>query len=144
MNELIKIVRTNEKETVNARDLHGFLENKRQFADWIKQRVEQYDFKEGLDFVSVSQICENGGRKNEYFVSLEMAKELSMVENNEKGKIARKYFIECEKQLKKVFEIPQTYSQALMLASKQAELIENSIVARAKLVCKKYQPDGVK
>lgn len=125
MNELIKIVRTDEKETVNARDLHEFLEVQSKFADWFRNRVEKYDFKEESDFVSVSKSLENGGRQIDYFVTIETAKELSMVENNEKGKIARKYFIECEKQLKKVFEIPQTYSAALMLAAKQAEVIEN-------------------
>jgi len=121
VNELIKINKVEGKETVSARDLHEFLENKRQFADWIKQRVDQYDFEPGKDFTAVSQNCENGGKKTEYYISLEMAKELAMVESNEKGKIARKYFIECEKQLKKVFEIPQTYSQALFLAGKLAE-----------------------
>ncbi len=74
---------------------------------------------------SVSQNCENGGKKTEYYISLEMAKELAMVESNEKGKIARKYFIECEKQLKKVFEIPQTYSQALFLAGSLRKKMKN-------------------
>lgn len=124
MNELIKINKVEGKETVSARDLHEFLENKRQFADWIKQRVDQYDFEPGKDFTAVSQNCENGGKKTEYYISLEMAKELAMVESNEKGKIARKYFIECERQLKAVFQIPKTYSEALRLAADQAETIE--------------------
>lgn len=123
MNELIRLEQVNGKDTVNARDLHEFLENKRQFADWIKQRIDQYGFEPEKDFMAISQNCENGGKKNEYFLSLEMAKELSMVESNEKGKTARKYFIECEKKVK-TFEIPKTYSQALLLAAKQAEKIE--------------------
>ena len=50
MNQLIKIESTNGKETVNARDLHDFLESKRHFANWIKTKIAKYDFKEGVDF----------------------------------------------------------------------------------------------
>ena len=56
--ELIKISNVEGKETVNARELHDFLENKRQFSDWIKQRIEQYGFEPEKDFISVSQNCE--------------------------------------------------------------------------------------
>lgn len=94
------LITIDDKGLVNARELHEFLENKRQFADWIKQRIEQYGFIENEDY-SISQICEKGHRaKIEYAISIDMAKELSMVENNEKGKAARKYFIQCEKQIK--------------------------------------------
>ena len=97
----------NAVETVSARELHAFLGSKRQFTDWIKIRIGDYDFVENQDFVCVSQKNETqraDGQigvsvSNEYFVSVGMAKELAMVENNEKGKQARKYFIECEKQL---------------------------------------------
>jgi anti-repressor protein len=119
--ELIRINEVEGKQAVNARELYEFLDVQSKFADWFRNRVEKYDFQETKDFVSISKNLENGGRTIEYFITIEMAKELSMVENNEKGKIARKYFIECEKQLKKVFEIPQTYSQALLLAGKLAE-----------------------
>jgi anti-repressor protein len=97
------------------------------FADWICRRIEKYGFEEGKDFMTISQkreteIIEDFTQmRKDYYVTVEMAKELSMVENNEKGQLARRYFIECEKQLRKVFEIPQTYSQALMLAGKLAE-----------------------
>ena len=121
MNDLIKIKTVEGKETVNARDLHEFLEVQSKFADWFKNRVEKYDFFKDIDFLTLSKNLENGGRTKDYFISIEMAKELSMVENNQKGRVARKYFIECEKRLKKVFEIPQTYSKALLLAGKLAE-----------------------
>ena len=90
----------NAVETVNARELHAFLEVQTRFNDWIKNRIEQYDFVENQDFTTVSKNLENGGRSIEYHTTLDMAKELSMVERNEKGKQARKYFIECEKKLK--------------------------------------------
>jgi len=100
MNELIPIETIKGKDTVNARELHEFLEVQSRFADWFKNRVEKYDFFKGIDFLSLSKNLENGGRTKEYFVSLEMAKELSMVENNPKGQEARRYFIKCEKKLK--------------------------------------------
>lgn len=120
MNELIKIEEVEGKRAVNGRELHDFLESKQEFANWIKNRIEKYGFLEGEDFLT-NLSKSNGRPSKEYFISVDMAKELSMVENSEKGQQARRYFIECEKQLKKVFEVPQTYSQALMLAGKLAK-----------------------
>jgi len=87
------------QQTVNARELHAFLENRDHFSTWIKDRISQYGFVENQDFVSFSEIPENGGRRIEYALSLDMAKELSMVERNAQGKQARQYFIDCEKRL---------------------------------------------
>ena len=87
---------------VNARELWGKLGSKTQFADWIKSRIEKYDFVDGVDFI-VQKILNGesrGFQPIDYFISLDMAKELSMVENNAQGKIARRYFIECEKIVK--------------------------------------------
>ena len=104
MNELIPLqpqtINGNAVETVNARELHEFLESKRQFADWIKNRISEYDFIENQDFVRFhKKMKANNAIMIEYHITLDMAKELSMVERNEKGKQARKYFIECEKKL---------------------------------------------
>lgn len=106
-------------QAVNARELHAFLQSRQQFADWIKNRIADYDFVENQDFVCVSENYEtqraDGQRgvvtKKEFYISLDMAKELSMVERNEQGKQARKYFIECEKRLQAT--MPQTYIEAL-------------------------------
>ena len=101
-NALIQIIEHNGQRAVNARDLHTFLENKRQFADWIKQRIEQYGFVENQDYEVFHNFVKRetgGSTRTEYALSLDMAKELSMVENNEKGRMARKYFIQCEKKL---------------------------------------------
>lgn len=92
-------------QTVNARDLHAFLEIGKDFSTWMKDRIAQYDFIEGIDYIkSENLIAPISGRSKarvrvafEYFLSLPMAKELSMVERNAKGKEARLYFIECEK-----------------------------------------------
>ena len=113
--ELIKITEQNGKRAVNARDLHCFLENKQKFADWIKSRIEKYDFIEGQDY---QKLCFDykGNLLNirhhnfmnsdnqyiskiEYALSIDMAKELSMIENNDNGRRARKYFIACERKL---------------------------------------------
>jgi len=91
-------------ETVNARDLHAKLEVRRDFSNWIKGRVGEYQFVEGQDFVIDSPNLANqsgrGGdrRSVEYHISLDMAKELSMLENNTKGRQIRRYFIARERQ----------------------------------------------
>ena len=110
MNELIKLqpqpINGTPTETVSARELHTFVGSKRQFADWIKNRIEKYGFVENVDYVTFSQNCEKGRPSQEYFITLDMAKQLAMVENNEKGMQVRKYFIECEKKLREVVQQP--------------------------------------
>ena len=101
--ELIRITEHNGNSAVSARDLYQFLESKQQFSDWMQSRIKDYGFIEGQDFEVFHNFIKNsnGGRPTiEYAISLDMAKELSMVERTEKGKQARIYFIECEKKLK--------------------------------------------
>ena len=122
--ELIKLTKNSQGiETVNARELHAFLEVKSKFADWFKNRVSEFGFIENSDFVSVSKILESGGRSIEYHISIDMAKELSMLERNDKGKQARLYFIECER-IAKSKQVPQSFSEALQLAANQAKQLE--------------------
>lgn len=97
MNQLIEInTSVSGIKTVNARDLHAFLESKQDFSTWIKSRIEQYGFVENEDF-TVHKFVDRRGNVVDYFCTIDMAKELSMVERNAKGKQARQYFIECEK-----------------------------------------------
>ena len=121
-----------QQQGVNARDLHEFLEVGKDFSTWIKDRISQFDFVEGADYVKIQDLSSPnlGNPKSraqvriEYILTLNMAKELSMVERNEKGKQARQYFIQCEKQLKvaqQQFAIPQTYAEALRLAADKEE-----------------------
>lgn len=84
----------------DARELHFFLQSGDKFADWIKTRIKQYGFEEHRDFCRFSEKAEKlrGGRPStEYHLTLDMAKELSMVENNEQGRRARRYFIGMER-----------------------------------------------
>lgn len=79
VNEIIKITEHDGKRAVNARELHQFLGSKRQFADWIKQRIEQYGFVENQDYCSFHKIVkrETGATTiTEYALTLDMAKEL--------------------------------------------------------------------
>ncbi len=90
-------------QLVDARLLHSFFEVGKDFSNWIKDRIKQYDFQENQDFISFRQDWRKpqGGRPTkEYHLSLGMAKELAMVEHNDKGKQARRYFMDCERQLR--------------------------------------------
>ncbi len=104
MNELINITKAtiNDEEVnaVNARELWQKLGVKTQFKDWMPRRIEEFGFEEGKDFSSI--LSKSHGRPSkEYIISIEMAKELAMVENNERGRKIRRYFIEVEKQYRK-------------------------------------------
>lgn len=93
-----------EVDAVNARDLHAFLEAGKDFSNWIKDRIEKFGFQENQDFVcspilaSKDQPLGRGGHNRlDYTLTLDMAKELSMVERTDKGRRARRYFIEIER-----------------------------------------------
>ena len=124
------------QQTVNARKLHAFLEVQTRFNDWIKNRVDEYGFIENQDFITFTENLVNGGRRIEYALSLDMAKELSMVERNAQGKQARQYFIDCEKRLSGSLNIPQTLPDALRLAADLAERNQQQAAQIAELAPK--------
>ncbi len=82
-------------QLVSARELHAKLGVATKFTDWIKRRIEMYKFAENSEWIALptNEKPENKGFQTaiEYFISIDMAKELSMVENNEQGKRARRY-----------------------------------------------------
>ena len=168
MNELIKInqkdINGNAVNTVNARELHAFLEVKTQFSIWLKNRIEQYGFIEGQDYVKIElsagmKMSEKGGEiggisntekilalesmgyesfgqqgRIEYAITLNMAKELAMVERNEKGKQARQYFIECERRANNPIELLNNPAQLRNLLSNYSEKVmalENKVAEQA-------------
>ena len=101
-NNLIEVftgeINNQKVNLVDARVLHEFLEVKTRFNDWIKNRIKEYSFAKHIDFASFTKNLVSGGKQIEYHLTLDMAKELSMVERTEKGREARRYFIECERQ----------------------------------------------
>ena len=122
MNEIIKIEHREGIETVNARELHGFLGSGTRFNDWIQRRIAKYGFIENQDYISVTQkrVSGNNADSVEYFISIDMAKELSMVENNERGREARQYFILMEKRAKALTS-PQLTEEELVLKAMELQ-----------------------
>lgn len=100
---LIPILQRGEQEQwVDARTLHQFLEVGKDFSTWIKDFIADFDFVEGRDF-SPNLGKSTGGRSAiEYTITLDMAKELAMLQRTEKGKQARQYFIAAEKELRRL------------------------------------------
>lgn len=131
MTNLIPLRHNNQ---ILARDLHFFIDAKRQFANWINERIENYDFIEKQDYI-IELVYTKGRPRKEYYITLDMAKELCMVENNEKGRQARRYFIECEKRLKNLEQEKMqklAFHQSLGYKSQlaqQKEKYENKIKA---------------
>lgn len=102
MNELLKINTTDsERITVSARDLYKFLEATERFNSWF-DRMKQYGLTEGEDFTSVKSftVVNNGAHKeiDDYQLTIDTAKQIAMLQRNEKGTQARKYFIQVEKE----------------------------------------------
>lgn len=132
MQELIKITEQNGKRAVSARELHKFLEVQTPFTMWI-DRMFEYGFAENIDFEATNFFVNHpnsigGTTVKDYALTLDCAKEIAMLQRSERGKTARQYFIECEKQLRAKEQahqqIPQSFSEALRLAAEQAEKIE--------------------
>lgn len=100
-NELVPVykISTGEK-VVYGTELHTILGVKSKFADWVKNRLNDCEAMENEDFDTFSKFLENGGRTKEYIIKLDTAKEMAMLERNEKGKQVRRYFIEVEKKYK--------------------------------------------
>lgn len=114
-----------EQQTlINARDLHQFLDVGRDFNTWMKGRIKEYGFAQAIDFTETPVLGNRGFWKTEtknYHLSIDMAKELAMVERSDKGRAIRRYFIEMEKSVRTVspFEVKK---QAWLIDSLQDEL----------------------
>lgn len=137
-----------EQPCVDARTLHQWLKNGDRFSTWIKSRIKTYGFIENEDFVCLSVISEtqraNGqkgkAKKTDYLLTLDVAKELSMVENNEQGRTARRYFINCEKTLRKtVFGLMDQFNKASLEFDKFCEIASHA-GRTLNLVGKQYKP----
>lgn len=113
----LPLVQSEDNILVEARQLHEKLAVKDKFATWLQRRIEKYGFEKGKDFFSlVSQNREakkrGGHNKIDYHLTIDMAKELCMVEENAVGRFFRRYFIEAEKELRN----KRLYGQAVTLS----------------------------
>ncbi|WP_294405737.1 phage antirepressor KilAC domain-containing protein [uncultured Clostridium sp.] len=133
-NELIKI---NDNGLVSARDLHEFLGLSKRFSAWFEtySKNEDYGFTENEDYTSVlsSTVVNNGAERQlqDYAITIDMAKELSMLSKTEKGKQARKYFIQVEK----AWNTPEMImKRALEIASKQVENLKLENAEKTKTI----------
>ncbi len=127
MNQLITITQQGGNQAVNARELHHFLGVNTEFKNWIKRRIKDYKFVENEDYVLVvkndQQNSHGGHNRKDYAISLDMAKELSMVERNDKGRQARRYFIAMEKEARNPTR--KTLSIAQKRRLQRTELVES-------------------
>lgn len=120
MNELIKVDFSGEKPAVSARELHEFLEVKTAYKDWFPRMCE-YGFTEGEDFCSFLSESTGGRPAQDAAVSIDMAKEICMLQRNEKGKIARKYFLQLEKDWNSPEKV---MARALQIADRKIKMLE--------------------
>lgn len=135
--ELIKIIEREGRQLVSGRELHEFLEIGTKYKDWFRRMVE-YGFEEEIDFIRVAQKRPTNNLKNpvttviDHAISIDMAKEISMIQRTEKGKIARQYFINCEKKLKEVkkltpMELMELQFKALKEQEEKIAQVENRV-----------------
>ena len=124
MNELIKVNYDNDRPIILGRDLHEFLEVESNYTTWFKRMCE-YGFIESIDFSTCFPNLESelhgGQNKQDHQLTIDMAKEICMLQRSEKGKIARQYFI----QLEKAWNTPEmVMSRALKMAEKQLKQLQ--------------------
>ena len=124
MNEILKInLNENQEPIISGRELHQVLEVKSRYNDWFKRMLE-YGFTENIDYVTLTQKKVTAqGNENTYIdhaLKIDMAKEIAMLQRNEKGKQIRQYFIEIEKEYNSPEKI---MARALIFANKQVETL---------------------
>lgn len=120
MNELIKINYESDRPTVLARDLYDFLEVKTAYKDWFP-RMCAYGFTEGEDFCSFLRESTGGRPATDAQLTIDMAKEICMLQRNEKGKQARQYFLQLEKE----WNSPEAVmARALRMAQEKLERVK--------------------
>lgn len=124
MKDLIKIeINENQEPVVNGRELHKALEIKTEYKKWF-ERMKDYGFTENTDFIRVTQKCHTLGGEQEmvnHAIKLDMAKEIAMIQRNEKGKEVRQYFIQVEKD----FNSPEKImARALKIAENKLNVLQ--------------------
>ena len=127
------VLNDSEINSVNSREIHSQLEIKTAYSNWIKRAIEKYGFEEGIDYAT----AKNGIGNNamiDYIVTLDMAKELCMLDDSDKGRAFRKYLIQCEKDLNKPISFEEMAKQTILLADKRINELELKIAEDKPLV----------
>lgn len=134
MNELLKVNYDNDRITLSARELHEFLGVSTRYNDWIKRMVE-YGFNENTDYQAITQkrVTAQGNETSfiDHEITLDMAKEIAMIQRSDKGKEVRQYFLELERRwnspeavMNRALEYSRKQVKALM-EEKQGLIEEN-------------------
>ena len=122
MNDLIKVNYGTEQPTVSARELHTGLEISERFQSWFNRQL-QYGFQENTDYIGRKEFNTLAKQElQDYFISVDMAKQICMIQRTEKGRLYRQYFIDLEK----AWNTPeQVMARALQFASKQIDSLKD-------------------
>ena len=120
-------INNEEVNSVNARDLHSKLEVKTKFADWIQRAINKYGFEKDVNY-AVLKIGNGNNALIEYHVSIEMAKELCMLDDGDWGKKYRQYFIKCENELKER-KLPKQINSTFLLQIVQEMQKQENLIA---------------
>ena len=149
-NKLIPVYITDEGEKVlNARELHDYLDVDTPFRKWVKRRINNYSFEEGLDFSTFLSESTGGRPSKEFILSLDMGKELGMVERNDQGKEIRKYFIEVEKRARNLVQNNQSVDgkhfalESTKILMPLMEELKLSAASKMTAVKKLYEDGGI-
>ena len=129
-NELVPVYETSTGEkVVNGRELHSVLQSKQDFSTWVKARLKECDAQENVDYDRFHKKMEaNNATMIEYIIKLDIAKEMAMLERNEKGKQVRRYFIEIEKKYKEnPLDNLSTELKAVIVVDKRVTQVEHRI-----------------
>lgn len=133
MNELIKVVYDNDQPTVSGRDLHEFLEVSTKYADWFPRMCE-YGFSEDVDYCSILRNrCDGlpGKPLTDHQITIDMAKELCMIQRNERGKQARQYFLQLERDWNSPEKV---MARALKIADRKILYLESENTRQKQLI----------
>lgn len=145
MNELVKIQEHNGDQAVSARELYTYLDLKERFSKWFS-RMSEFGFESGADYTPYQMVHPlNGQAVQDFVLSMDCAKEISMLQRNDKGKEARKYFIAVEKKTREAVSFLTSEEQLLrsaqLLVEQKKKLIEHDDRIRELEVKTTIRPD---
>lgn len=133
-NDLVPVYETSTGEkVVFGTELHEVLGVKSRFNDWVRNRLGDCEAVENEDYESVTKNLVSGGQAKEYIIKLDTAKEMAMLERNEKGKQVRRYFINVEKKYKEqakpksALEMLQLQSQAIFEVNEKVDIVKQEL-----------------